>query len=197
MIQSNRPRLATTARVGGDGDPEVFVADEQIEVPLELVRWQQLALDVVRSEGVRGASELSIMFVSEPEMAQLNETYMGSTGSTDVLAFPLDAPDITPTVLPTESTRGPDRAPADPEEMPLLLGDVVVCPAVAARQASDHAGTLDDEIALLIVHGILHVLGHDHAATDEAIEMRQRERVLLEAHHWHAPAPEGFRQEQQ
>ena len=63
-------------------------------------------------------------------------------------------------------SRGPDRAPPDPGDMPLLLGDVVICPAVAARQAPTHAGTLEDEFALLVVHGLLHVLGHDH--DDEA-----------------------------
>ena len=91
---------------------------------------------------------------------------------------------------------GPDRAPVDPGDLPLLLGDVVLCPAVAARQAPEHAGTLDDELALLVVHGVLHVLGHDHAEPDQAERMRARERELLEAHHWDGPAPAAFRQEQ-
>ena len=59
-----------------------------------------------------------------------------------------------------------------------------------------HAGTLDDELALLVVHGVLHVLGHDHAEPDEATAMRSRELELLERHHWDGPAPAGFRQEQ-
>ena len=80
--------------------------------------------------------------------------------------------------------------------MPVLLGDVVVCPAIAAAQAADHAGTLDDELALLVVHGVLHVLGHDHAEPDETAADARRERALLEAHHWHGPAPAAFRQEQ-
>ena len=79
--------------------------------------------------------------------------------------------------------------------MPLLLGDVVICPAVAARQAPDHAGTVDDELALLVVHGVLHVLGHDHAEAHERPAMQARERQLLELHHWHGDAPAGFRQE--
>jgi probable rRNA maturation factor len=65
----------------------------------------------------------------------------------------------------------------------LLLGDVVVCPAVAARQAPKHAGTYDDELALLVVHGVLHVLGHDHAEPDETVAMRARERDLLARFH--------------
>jgi probable rRNA maturation factor len=102
---------------------------------------------------------------------------------------------VTQVVSPIGATRGPDRAPVDPGDLPLLLGDVVVCPAVAARQAASHAGTVDDELALLLVHGILHVLGHDHAEEPAATTMRERERALLEAHHWRGPAPAGFRQE--
>lgn len=182
--------------MGGEGDPEVFVADEQGDVVIDVARWQQLALAVLRDEGVRGLAELSILFVGEAEMAELNESYMGKTGPTDVLAFPLDAHDVTQVVVPTGATRGPDRAPIDPGDLPLLLGDVVVCPVVAARQAPEHAGTVDDELALLVVHGILHVLGRDHAEAAEAEEMRARERALLETHHWGGPAPAGFRQEQ-
>lgn len=197
MGDPSRPRLPGRPRVGGDGEPEVFCADEQSDVPLELGRWQDLALQVLRDEGVRGLAELSILFVAEQEMSELNRDYMGKDGPTDVLAFPIDAHDVTQVVAPAGATRGPDRAPVDPGELPLLLGDVVVCPAVAARQAPEHAGTLDDELALLIVHGVLHVLGRDHAEPEEAEEMRARERALLEAHHWRGPAPEGFRQEQE
>lgn len=197
MADPSRPRLAAPARVGGDGEPEVFCADEQSDVPIDLVRWQALALAVLRDEGVRGLAELSILFVAEDEMAQLNQDYMGKDGPTDVLAFPIDASDVTQVVAPSGATRGPDRAPVDPGDLPLLLGDVVVCPSVAAQQAPTHAGTLDDELALLVVHGILHVLGRDHAEPAEAEEMRTRERALLEAHHWGGPAPAGFRQEQE
>jgi probable rRNA maturation factor len=65
----------------------------------------------------------------------------------------------------------------------MLLGDVVVCPAVAARQAPTHAGSYDDELALLVVHGVLHVLGMDHAEPDEAARMQARERELLDRYH--------------
>jgi probable rRNA maturation factor len=173
----------------------VFCADEQSDVELDLARWQQLAMQVLVAEGVRGLSELSVLFVTETEMADLNESYMGKDGPTDVLAFPLDAHDVTNVVSPTGATKGPDRAPVDPGDLPLLLGDVVICPAVAARQAREHAGTIDDEIALLLVHGVLHVLGHDHAEETDAATMRARELALLQAHHWHGPAPAGFRQE--
>jgi probable rRNA maturation factor len=60
---------------------------------------------------------------------------------------------------------------------------VVVCPAVAERQAPEHAGSYDDELALLVVHGVLHVLGHDHAGVTEAATMQARERELLQRFH--------------
>jgi probable rRNA maturation factor len=183
-------------RVGGDGAPEVFCADEQTAVPIDLARWQRLAELVLRDEGVRGLAELSVIFVTEAEITELNEDYMGKQGPTDVLAFPIDASEAEIVLHNQPQNRGPDRAPADPGDMPLLLGDVVICPAVAEQQAPDHAGTLDDELALLLVHGVLHVLGHDHHDPEPTALMRARELALLEAHHWGGPAPAGFRQEQ-
>ena len=181
--------------MGGEGEPEVFCADEQQDVPLDLDRWHSLALDVLVAQGVRGAAELSVLFVGEGEMSELNEGYMGKVGSTDVLAFPIDVADVQVQVHGHGLNRGPDRAPIDPGDVPLMLGDVVICPAVAARQAPEHAGVLDDELALLVVHGVLHVLGFDHAEADERERMRVRERELLQDHHWHGPAPDGFRQD--
>lgn len=177
-------------------DPEVFCSDEQSDIEVDLARWQRLAEGVLAAEGVRGGTELSVIFVSENDIAELNESFLGHPGPTDVLSFPIDAAelDISPSV--GGASRGPDRAPLDPSDIPLLLGDVVICPKVAARNAPTHAGNLDDEIALLVVHGILHVLGHDHAEPDETIVMRRRELELLQLLHWHGPAPDGFRQEQ-
>jgi probable rRNA maturation factor len=194
-VPDGPPRLPTRKKVGGEGDLEVFVADEQTEVAIDTRRWALLAEDVLVAEGVRGNAELSILFVSEDAIAELNEQFMGSSRPTDVLAFPIDATEVEVVTVPAPPTTGPDRAPVDAGDLPLLLGDVVVCPTVAARQAPDHAGSLDDELALLVVHGVLHVLGHDHAEPDEADRMRSRERQLLEAHHWRGPAPAAFRQE--
>lgn len=195
MSDDGRPRLARRQRVGGDGVPEVFVADEQTDLAVDLGRWQQLAYDVLIAEGVRGLAELAVLFVSEREMAELNDSYMGKAGPTDVLAFPIDAAEAEMVQHGQPPSRGPDRAPPDPADMPLLLGDVVICPGVAARQSPEHAGTVDDELALLVVHGVLHVLGHDHADDAERQAMQARERELLEQHHWRGPAPAGFRQE--
>jgi len=192
---SSRPRVDAPRRVGGDGEPEVFCADEQAELPVEVERWQTLAIEVLRAEGVRGLAELSLLFISEAEITELNHDYMGKDGPTDVLAFPIDAGEAELVLHNQPLNRGPDRSPPDPGDMPLLLGDVVICPAVAAQQAPEHAGTLDDELALLVVHGILHVLGYDHDEPDATAAMRARELALLEAHHWHGTAPVGFRQE--
>jgi probable rRNA maturation factor len=182
--------------VGGDGDAEVFVADEQRSVAVDVARWRLLGEEVLAAEGVRGNVELSVLFVEPEDMAALNEQFLGHNGPTDVLAFPIDAVDVDVMSSPTSGHSGPDRPPPDPSDQPLLLGDVVVCPAVAERQAADHAGTYEDEVALLVVHGILHVLGHDHAEPNEMALMRRRELELLESLHWHGTAPEGFRQEQ-
>jgi probable rRNA maturation factor len=195
VSDDGRPRLARPKRVGGDGVPEVFCADEQVDLPVDLGRWQQLAFDVLLAEGVRGLAELAVLFVSETEMAELNDSYMGKPGPTDVLAFPIDAMEAEMVQHGQPPSRGPDRAPPDPADMPLLLGDVVICPAVAARQAPEHAGAVDDELALLVVHGVLHVLGHDHADDGERRVMQTRERELLEQFFWHAPAPATFSQE--
>ena len=195
MSDPSRPRVDGPRRVGGDGEPEVFCADEQTAVRVDLDRWQALATEVLRSEGVRGLAELSLLFISETEICELNEDYMGKEGPTDVLAFPIDAAEAEIVLHNQPPNRGPDRSPPDPGDMPLLLGDVVICPAVAQRQAPEHAGTLDDELALLVVHGLLHVLGYDHHDPAETAVMRARELALLEAHHWAGSAPAGFRQE--
>jgi probable rRNA maturation factor len=191
-----RPRIGSRPKIGGDVDPEVFCSDEQSDVEVDLARWQRLAERVLGAEGIRGGTEMSIIFVAEADIAELNESFLGVVGPTDVLSFPIDAAELDLPPTSGGATRGPDRAPLDPSDLPLLLGDVVICPSVAARQAPTHAGNLDDELALLVIHGILHVLGHDHAEPEETTVMRKRELELLEQLHWGGPAPDGFRQEQ-
>ena len=190
------PRLRRRARVGGDTEPEVFCADEQSTIPVDVRRWHSLASEVLRSEGVRGGTELSIFFIGRADMEALNREHMGAEGATDVLSFPIDGGEVVDVVGgPSGGTRGPDRSPIDRGDLPLLLGDVVICPEVAAEQAAGHAGTLEDEFALLVVHGVLHVLGWDHDEPDRRDAMWSRERELLSAHHWRGPAPTGFRQD--
>jgi len=160
------------------GRAVVFVADEQDAHPVDLARWARLAEHALAVEGARDG-ELSLLFVDETAIADLNARFMAATGATDVLAFPIDDIGIDTGRAPDGGTDGPDRPDVHPGDLPTLLGDVVICPAVAARNAPDHAGTYDDEIALLVVHGVLHVLGHDHAEADETERMQGRERAIL------------------
>jgi len=149
---------------------ERSVADPMLDVE----RWARLAEAAAVHEG--GVGELTLTFLDRAEMADLNVEHMGKEGATDVLSFPMDD-------VPTPG-------------VPTMLGDIVVCPAVAVDQFATHAGTLDDEVALLVVHGVLHVLGHDHAEVEETATMRSRELALLERYHWNGPAPDTFRQAQ-
>jgi len=169
-------------RKGPEGDVQVFGADEQNLAAVDVDRWVALARDVLVAEGVSGESELSLLFVDEDAIAELNGRFMDAEGPTDVLAFPIDDPVIAGR-WPDAGSAGPDRDEPEPGDMPLLLGDVVVCPAVAERQAPTHAGSYDDEMALLVVHGVLHVLGHDHAEPEETAVMQARERELLDRFH--------------
>jgi probable rRNA maturation factor len=168
----------------------VFVADEQgtgERHPVDVARWVGLAEAVLAAEGVVGDAELSLLFVDRDTMRELNARFTGTEAPTDVLAFPLDGALVEPGRWPDGGLTGPDRDPVAPDELPLLLGDVVICPAVAAANAPDHAGTYDDEVALLLVHGILHLLGMDHAEPDERAAMQARERDLLAR--FHGPLP--------
>ena len=163
---------------------EVFVADEQAGHPVDTLRWARLAEDVLQAQGVRGDAELSMLFVDEQSMADLNHRFLGRTGPTDVLAFPIDdEPGVESGRSPDSGGTGPGYLPGEPSDLPTLLGDVVICPAVAERNAPHHAGTYDDEMALLIVHGILHLMGMDHLDDEEAEAMETRERDLLERFH--------------
>ena len=128
-------------------------------------RWAELAAAVLCDEGIPHG-ELGLRFVDPGVMAELNLAHMGAPGPTDVLAFPID---------------GGSGGLSAPE--PALLGDVVVCPAYAAYDDPRPPDDLDEELALLVVHGVLHVLGYDHAVGEEAAAMRARERQLLAAHH--------------
>ena len=154
---------------------DVRSADDSPQSVIDVDRWQRLATAALRTE--HAAGELTLTFIDQTEIAALNAEHMGKTGPTDVLSFPLDddpMPDI---------------------DIPVLLGDIVISPAIAARQYAEHAGTFDDEIALLVVHGILHITGHDHVDPTERTAMQKRELALLSEHHWGGSVPVGFRQD--
>lgn len=152
--------------------------DEQDAVTVEVPRWVRLAQLVLHAERVDPDAELGLVFVDEATIADLNHRFLDVTGPTDVLAFPLDEELPTAGRDPDEGGRGPGSTP-DTNEPPVVLGDVVVCPAVAQRQADATGTPLDAELALLVVHGVLHLLEYDHAEPSDAERMHRRERELL------------------
>lgn len=159
---------------------DVFGADEQSDQPVDLAAYVGLARRVLESEGVRGGAELSLLFVDELAIAELNKRFLGRDGPTDVLSFPLDDEPASGGRLPDAGGSGPGE-PVD-DLPPDLLGDVVVCPSVAARNAQRDAVGFNDELALLVVHGTLHLLGWDHELDAEAEKMEARELELLRSH---------------
>jgi len=162
--------------------PTVFGADEQHDVAIDVSRWVRLAQLVLDEERVVERlgpdTEMSLLFVDTDTISELNERFLGASGPTDVLAFPIDD-ELPPSGRqPDQGGRGPGSS-TDPTDPPTLLGDVVVCPAVASRQAGERGVSADDELALLVVHGVLHLLDYDHAEPDEGAVMRRREQEIL------------------
>jgi len=166
---------------------DVYAADEQADRPVDLERWVVLARNVLADRGVKGDAEVSLLFVDEASIAALNERFLGGDGPTDVLAFPIEDEPAPGGRSPDLGGTGPGSESAD--EPLVLLGDVVVCPAVAAANAVEHGVTVDDETALLVVHGLLHLLGLDHQVEAEAERMEALERRLLAR--YHRPADAG------
>jgi len=156
--------------------------DETDQSPAELLRCRQVAQATLEAEDI-GYGHLDLIFTDPEAMAELNRTHLGAEGPTDVLAFPLDGPDLVAGVIGP----GPAAESGVGDSPQPHLGDVVICPEVARRQAAEHTGTYDAEMTLLVVHGILHVLGHDHAEPIETALMQGRERVHLARHGYRHP----------
>ena len=137
---------------------DVDVAADGVRVPLARARVAAVARGVLRAEGVRDA-RLSIAFVSSRVIAQMNRRHLGHSGATDVISFPL-----------------PSRAKGEP-----LAGDVYIAPDVARSNAREQNVPVREEIARLVVHGTLHVLGHDHPEERGrlASPMWRRQETLL------------------
>jgi probable rRNA maturation factor len=123
-----------------------------------------LSRHVLAEMRVHPQAELSVILVDEAAMEQLHVQWMDEPGPTDVLSFPMD-----------ELRPGSDEE----ESPPGLLGDVVLCPQVATKQAETAGHTTQEELLLLTTHGILHLLGYDHAEPDEEKEMFALQRRLL------------------
>jgi probable rRNA maturation factor len=128
----------------------------------DLSRLSRFVMDEMR---VHPQAELCVKLVDEATIAELNARWMEKEGPTDVLAFPMDE-------------LRPGLVNEDPEEG--VLGDLVLCVSVAERQATEAGHPVQDEVELLTVHGILHLLGYDHAEPDEHKEMFDLQAQLLE-----------------
>jgi probable rRNA maturation factor len=125
-------------------------------VDLELL-WVSPLIDFALANlRVHPEADVAVLFVDETAMSQLHEQWMMESGPTDVLSFPMD-----------------ELRPPRPGEPPVvgILGDIVVCPTVAERQAKEAGHSAEQEMHMLVVHGLLHLLGFDHADKEEEKEM--------------------------
>lgn len=136
---------------------------------IEKLPLQALTQFVLAREDKPFNTEVSISFVTDEYIAELNEKYRKKSGPTDVLSFECDGveDDLSAVTLS--------------EETVFELGDVVIAPDVASRQMHEFGTTFEEEISLLVVHGLLHLCGYDHIEDDEAEAMEQREAEVLEA----------------
>lgn len=133
---------------------------------------EELARFVISQEEKPSSCEVSISFVTDESIHELNREYRGIDRPTDVLSFECDNLDD-------------DFAPLGIDE-PYELGDIVIAVDIAKRQAPEYGLSFADELSLLITHGLLHLCGYDHMEEDEALEMETRERELLSAY-WKRP----------
>ena len=136
---------------------DVFLANEQ-GITLDEIRLASLARHTLAEEDVDEGAELSLLFVEPGHIKKLNQRFAGDDHATDVLAFPMME---------------------DDEEGSLMLGDVVICPQIAEDNASELGHTLDAELAALVVHGTLHLLGYDHQRDEDKEKMDARSNAIL------------------
>jgi len=142
----------------------VDVDDRQRAYQIDTAHLSKLLSATLVAQHGDVRAEVGLAFIEVEEMTTLNVAHMEGTGPTDVLAFPID---------------GVDEAATVPDGQPAMLGDIVICPEIADRSPQ----TLADELALLVVHGALHLVGHDHAEPHEAAVMKALEVEMLDRFH--------------
>jgi probable rRNA maturation factor len=138
---------------------DVFVANEQ-DRPIDEARLSALTRHALKSEDVDEDIEISVLLVTADHIHQLNARYAGADHATDVLAFPMIE---------------------DEEDDTVLLGDVVICPAIAQKNAASLGHGLERELDTLVVHGTLHLLGYDHQGKEDTARMQRRLREILDS----------------
>jgi probable rRNA maturation factor len=137
-----------------------------------LTQLGRFVLDALRIDPL---AELSVLLVDPDTMAALHQQWMDIPGPTDVMAFPMDAADGPAERFDPSAPPGTDEGRAE-----AMLGDVVLCPAVAADQATSAGHSTEAELHLLCTHGILHLLGYDHGDPDEEREMFELQSRLVQ-----------------
>jgi probable rRNA maturation factor len=138
-------------------DIEVTIYDDQ-GLAVEQGRIAGVARRTAMSEGAAG--ELSIMLVTEEKSAELNDKFMDQEGATDVLAFPIDGKVI------------------GGRDSPVVIGELVVCPVYIAESHEVGSEAFVSELDLVVAHGVLHLLGHDHDTEENAARMREAEKKI-------------------
>ena len=138
---------------------DVFVANEQ-DRSVDEERLSSLTRHVLETEDADEDIEISVLLVTPDHMRQLNSRYAGADYATDVLAFPMME---------------------DDEEETELLGDVVICPEIAAKNARTIGHGLERELDTLVVHGTLHLLGYDHQEKEDRARMNRRTNEILDS----------------
>jgi probable rRNA maturation factor len=149
----------------------------------------RVARHVLDRMGVSPLAELSLLLVDVEQMEKLHVRWMGEEGPTDVLAFPMDELDLRGSRGVGHGSGHGSPVDGDDESRPAVLGDVVLCPEVAERQGREAGHGTQAELQLLCTHGVLHLLGYDHAEPEEHAEMFGLQAELLAS--WQAAQPES------
>jgi probable rRNA maturation factor len=183
-MPTNGPTAQTNwseiGRTGDEGSSDPVSIEVSNESGLDVSEEELISVArfVIGKMNVNPAAELSMLLLDTAAMADLHMRWMDLPGPTDVMSFPMDE---------LEPGGRPDSA----EPGPAMLGDIVLCPQFAAEQAVTAGHDVEHELALLTVHGVLHLLGYDHAEPDEEKEMFSLQRQLLED--WYADQAELYR----
>ena len=150
---------------------EIIIDIQHGEQMLQGIQLEELAVFTLKHEEIPDNTEVSISFVTDEEIAQLNAEYRGKEGPTDVLSFECDGLDDDMLLFEDDQFEVPEFA----------LGDIVIAPDVALKQSVDYGTTFEQEISVLLVHGLLHLCGYDHIEDEDAAIMEPLEREILSA----------------
>jgi len=143
-----------------------------VNAPVEQAWLERVIETTLGMEKFSAPVEVGVSFVSDDEMARHNGQYLGRDGPTDVLSFGIDS--LTPGYSPPHVMGQP----------PIALGDVLIAPDYVRRQAEQLEQDFESELALMVVHGLLHLMGYDHEIGAEAEHMEARETQILDALGW-------------